>query len=169
LLYYGDEIGMTDGPVLAEGALDPLGRRGPVSSAGRDPARTPMQWNAGPGAGFTTGASTWLPLGDASTCNVEDQRSDPSSVLNLCRELIRLRKTTPDLAAGDMAFLAGPAGVLAWRRGSRTMVALNFSDEPASIDGVVGTVLMATAGARDGEFAGGALRLGPWEGVVLYE
>jgi alpha-glucosidase len=169
LLYYGDEIGMTDGPVTADNALDPLARRGPVASAGRDPARTPMQWSAGPGAGFTTSAIPWLPLGDHASRNVDDERADPRSVLNLCRELIALRRTTPDLASGDMAFVGAPAGVLAWRRGSRTLVALNMSDEAASLDGVVGTILMATAGSRDGEMVRGALRLAPWEGVVVYE
>jgi alpha-glucosidase len=169
LLYYGDEIGMTDGPVTAENALDPLARRGPVASAGRDPARTPMQWSAGPGGGFTSAAVPWLPIGDAEACNVETQRADPASVLNLCRELIALRRSTPDLASGDMTFVPSPPGVLSWRRGARTFVALNMAEEAATLDGVVGTVLMATSGTRDGETVRGALRLGPWEGVVLYE
>ena len=51
LLYYGDEIGMTDVPIPPERAADP---------DGRDPSRTPMQWDSSPAAGFTTG-QPWLP------------------------------------------------------------------------------------------------------------
>jgi alpha-glucosidase len=45
-LYYGEEIGMTDGPVPPEQARDP---------DGRDACRTPMQWNGSSGAGFSAG------------------------------------------------------------------------------------------------------------------
>jgi len=171
LLYYGDEIGMTDGPVSPDQALDPLGRRGPVRSAGRDPARTPMQWSAGPGAGFTSrGPTTWLPCGDAVACNVEAQRSDAGSPLNLCRDLIGVRRDSPDLLVGEMRFVDSPAAsVLAWRRGERTTVAINLSDSPAALQDVGGRVRLGTRRERDGEWVEGRLELGPWEGAVLYE
>ena len=51
-IYYGEEIGMTDVPILAERVVD---------VHARDPERTPMQWDASPNAGFTTG-DPWLPL-----------------------------------------------------------------------------------------------------------
>src|SRR3712207_216353 len=90
-LYYGDEIGMAEVPIDPEQALDPVARRTGDPSENRDPCRTPMQWSAEPGAGFTTPeARPWLPLGDAGACNVADQRSDPGSVLHLVRDLIAL-------------------------------------------------------------------------------
>ena len=58
-IYYGDEIGMEDVPVPEEQAQDPARFRG----ENRDPERTPMQWTAAAGAGFTNG-EPWLPLGD---------------------------------------------------------------------------------------------------------
>src|SRR5205085_1184319 len=58
-VYYGDEIGMPDVPVPADRLQDPARFR----SHGRDPERTPMQWDNSPRASFTTGES-WLPLGD---------------------------------------------------------------------------------------------------------
>jgi len=171
LLYYGDEIGMGDGAVDPAAARDPLGRRAPRPNAGRDPARTPMQWTAADGAGFTVpGATTWLPIGDAAACNVESQRGDPGSVLSWCWHLIALRRASTDMSGGAMRFVDGtPGGVLAWRRGERTSVALNLSDEAAVIDGVGGAVRAGTRREREGERVEGTLALDPWEGVVLYE
>jgi alpha-glucosidase len=171
LLYYGDEIGMGDGHVDPAAARDPLGRRAPVPNAGRDPARTPMQWRAGDGAGFTApGAPAWLPIGDAAACNVESQRGDPGSVLSWCRHLIALRRESGDLRTGDLRFHDVAAdGVLAWRRGDRTVVAINMSDGAASLDDVGGDVVAATRRAREGERVRARLELEPWEGVVLYE
>ena len=57
-----------------------------------DPARTPMQWDDNPQAGFST-AEPWLPLAeDWAACNVESQRSDPGSMLTLYRRLLALRR-----------------------------------------------------------------------------
>ena len=170
LLYYGDEIGMQDGPVTSENALDPLARRAPVPSAGRDPARTPMQWAAGPGAGFTTpGATSWLPIGDADACNVADQRNDPDSTLWFCRDAIALRRDSSDLADGAMQMLDAPVGVLVWRRGSGTLVALNLSDDRTTVAEIAGTIALCTDRGREGDVVGDNLELEAWEGVVVEE
>jgi len=170
LLYYGDEIGMGDTTVAEDAARDPLGRRAPVRSAGRDPARTPMQWSARPGAGFTDpGVVPWLPLGDASGCNVEAQRSDPGSVLSFCRDLIALRREAPDRQGGAMRFLDAPENVLAWRRGERVTVALNLSDTADTVETVRGVIRAGTRREREGERVERRLALEPWEGAVLYE
>jgi alpha-glucosidase len=79
-LYQGDEIGMRDGP----------GHDPPFDRAGRDAHRHPMQWDASPKGGFTTGAP-WLPLVDPAERNVADQRDDPGSLLALYRDLIAWR------------------------------------------------------------------------------
>ncbi|MNC95722.1 hypothetical protein D3C83_129100 [compost metagenome] len=49
------------------------------------------------------------------------------------------------------------------------MVALNLSDQPAEVDagGGAGRIRLSTNRARDGEEAGTAVRLGPWEGAVV--
>ena len=70
-LYYGDEIGLPDVPLDPANALDPVARRTGDPARNRDLCRTPMQWTAEPGAGFTTaGATPWLPFGDAAAYNV---------------------------------------------------------------------------------------------------
>ncbi len=166
-LYYGDEIGMTDVAVPEDELLDLVGRGG-TAQPSRDGARTPMRWNADTQAGFTRNdVRPWLPIGDATAVNVADQRSDPGSVLHLVRDLIALRRDTPDLRSGPAADVEAPTGVWAWRRGSDTLVALNLSDEATETTVPAATILVGTDRRRDGEAVGEALRLGPWEGAVL--
>ena len=128
-LYYGDEIAMPDVPLDPALALDPVPHRTGEPERNRDGCRTPMQWSAEPGAGFTAGgAETWLPLGDTAARNVAAQREDPGSMLHLVRDLIALRRERADLRAGAYETLPAPAGAWAWRRGDGTAAALNLSD-----------------------------------------
>jgi alpha-glucosidase len=167
-LYYGDEIGMRSVPVPFDRLRDPVGLRGWPDDPGRDPGRTPMQWSAEPGAGFTkAGVEPWLPMGDAAERNVRDQRSEPHSTLNLCRDLMALRRSEPDLHRGRYASLDSPPGVWAWRRGERFRVALNLSDREARVSGPEGKVAIGTDRDRDGERVGRQLRLRSREGVVI--
>jgi alpha-glucosidase len=163
-LYYGDEIALPDAVLDPAEALDPVARRTGDPERNRDRHRTPMQWSAEPGAGFSAdGARPWLPFGDLAR-NVAAQREDPGSTLHLARDLIALRRERADLRDGDYETLPAPAGAWAWRRGERTHVALNLSDAPVRVE-LDGTVLIATDRARDGaEFDG---TLAPWQGVVL--
>jgi alpha-glucosidase len=167
-LYYGDELGMPDTAVPKERLEDPVGKRlYPVY--GRDPERTPMQWSPGPGAGFTApGVEPWLPFGDFSACNVEDQRRAPDSMLALCRDLIGLRAAVPDLRAGAYTRLTAADGLWAWRRGERVVVALNLGDGSARLDVANGMLRIGTRRERDRERVEGSLSLGPWEGAIVW-
>jgi alpha-glucosidase len=72
-LYYGDELGMENGLIPAERIRDPLERNMPGGGLGRDPCRTPMQWDGSAKAGFTSG-EPWLPVGsDRGTVNVQSE------------------------------------------------------------------------------------------------
>jgi alpha-glucosidase len=167
-LYYGDEIGLPEVPLDAETALDPVARRTGDPSDNRDVCRTPMQWTGEPGGGFTTAqAQPWLPFGDLAAHNVAAQRDDPTSVLHLVRDLIALRRSSPDLRSGAYERLAATDGSWAWRRGDGFAVALNLADAPVTVEGVSGNVAIATDRARDGERVAGSVRLGPYEGVVV--
>jgi alpha-glucosidase len=168
VLYQGDEIGLPDVPVAHEDMRDPLGVAYWPAYAGRDAMRTPMPWRDGPGGGFTTpGTRPWLPLGPTPDCNVEQQRSDPGSMLALTRDLIALRRGRPDLQTGTYEPVVAPDGVWAWLRGEHTMVALNMSERDAVIQGSRGRVLLGTDRRRDGDSFDAALTLGPWEGVII--
>jgi glycosidase len=98
---------------------------------------------------------------------VADQRSDPTSHLHLCRDLIALRREMNELRSGDYASLPSPDGVWAWRRGKGAVVAINLSGEAATLAGGRGVIAIDTDRARDGERVEGDLGLGPWEGAVL--
>jgi alpha-glucosidase len=128
-VYQGDEIGQGEGP----GADPPFDRHG------RDGFRHPMQWDATPAGGFTSG-TPWLSPVDPAERNVADQRDDPGSLLSYWRELIRLRRGL----APDFEWVESAPGVLAYRRGDRT-VAINTAPEPAPAPG--GGTLAANAGA----------------------
>jgi alpha-glucosidase len=168
VLYYGDEIGLPDVPLDPADALDPVPRRTGHPERNRDPCRTPMPWNAGEGAGFTApGVTPWLPIGDAAACNVEAEREDPDSTLHLVRDLIALRRERAELRSGAYTSLPAPDGAWVWRRGDGLAIALNLAAEEAVVDGLEGTILLATARARDGEAVAGALTLGPGEGAIV--
>ena len=88
--YYGDEIGMENVPIPPEMVQDPPALNQPEIAhlVGRDPERTPMQWDASPNAGFApAGVRTWLPLAaDFAVRNVAAQESaDPTSFLTFYR------------------------------------------------------------------------------------
>jgi alpha-glucosidase len=166
VLYQGDEIGLCDAPVAQSDLRDPLGVRFWPAYAGRDAMRTPMPWRAAPGGGFTDPDSRpWLPLGDTAR-NVESQAADPMSMLHLARDVISLRKETPDLHVGSHSSLPAPSGAWAWRRGDRHAVIVNFSDDDLSVDDLDGRVLVGTDRARDGEAFTGSLQLRGWEGCI---
>jgi oligo-1,6-glucosidase len=71
----------------------------------RDNARTPVQWDDSPSAGFTTG-TPWLAVNpDHVEWNAARQRNDPQSVLAHYRRLIAMRHDEPVVALGDFAML----------------------------------------------------------------
>jgi alpha-glucosidase len=116
-LYQGDEIGQGEGP-RGESRYD---------RAGRDRFRHPMQWDASPSGGFTTG-EPWLPAVNPADCNVEGQRDDPTSMLAMVRRLIGLRRELGD----GFEMLDAADGVIAFRRGQH-VVAVNTTAEPRPV------------------------------------
>jgi alpha-glucosidase len=168
VLYQGDEIGLPDGEMTEEALRDPIGRRYWPHVTGRDPERSPLPWDDGPGRGFTRpGAVPWLPMGTPPDCNVASQRHDPGSVLSFTRDLIALRRASPDLREGGYASRPSPAGTWVWQRGRRFTTALNLSDRTTRVDRLRGTVALATDRRRDDEPVAGSVELSPGEGVLV--
>jgi alpha-glucosidase len=170
-IYQGEEIGMTDVPVPPEQVQDPWEKNVPGLGLGRDPARTPMQWDATAHAGFTTG-EPWLPLGaDYGTINVAAQARDPQSMLSLYRALIRLRRAEPALSLGAYAPVAADENVLLYERrhgDRRLLIALNMSGTSQVLSKHhSGRVLISTFLDRSDEKARGAIDLRPNEGCVV--
>ncbi len=171
-LYYGDEIGMMQVPIPPERVQDPFEKRVPGLGLGRDGARTPMQWDAGKSAGFST-AEPWLPLApDASTVNVAAQQRDPRSMLALYRNLIATRRTHPALQLGAYrAIEAGDDLILFGRElgDERIVVALNLGTVTfnLSAEGMRGRVLASTGCDRNGESVDDGFRLRGDEGLLI--
>ncbi|MCG6204005.1 DUF3459 domain-containing protein [Rhodopseudomonas sp. HC1] len=173
-MYYGDEIGMTQVPIRPEDVQDPFEKNVPGIGVGRDGCRTPMQWDASPNAGFTDG-KPWLPqANDALHDNVVNLRADGQSILNLYRALLRLRRSSPQLAQGNFEPLAAEGELLLYRRhhgGRSLLIALNLGDEPVSAAsnafGLDGEVLLSTLMDRTGERVGDTLDLRGNEGVII--
>ncbi len=101
IVYYGDEIGMGDDVRLPD----------------RNGVRTPMQWDDGPGAGFTGAERPFAPFPEGRSApahvNVAAAERDPDSLLHWMRALIATRKDHPALGGGSFAMLPSPDPVLA--------------------------------------------------------
>ncbi|HEY6056793.1 MAG TPA: alpha-amylase family glycosyl hydrolase [Candidatus Limnocylindrales bacterium] len=168
-IYNGDEIGMVNGRIPPDRLVDPARHDG--RAEGRDPERTPMQWDGGPRAGFTTG-EPWLPIAaDADVVNVAAQAEDPRSMLTLHRRLLALRRAETALSIGgwDLHEASGP--LLTYLRSDgrrRVAIALNLGPRPvtASLPGE-GTILLSTALDRDEELVRRQLYLRGDEGVAV--
>ncbi len=121
-VYQGEELGMANAPfasladfrdleslnhhaqAVAHGA-DPEEVLAALRRMSRDNARTPVQWDSGPNAGFTTG-TPWIGVNpDHVEWNAAAQRDDPTSVLAHHRRLIALRHEDPVVAVGDFTML----------------------------------------------------------------
>jgi len=174
-LYYGDEIGMQNGAIPREKMRDERARSCDGKGIGRDPFRTPMQWDGSRFAGFST-REPWAPLApDHATVNVAAEVEDADSMLSLYRRLIRLRRDSPALIAGDYQPVDVRGPVFAYLRtlGEEAfLVALNLSDLPRSIalpPGVgTGRVVLSTRDHRERRATGDTvIELRADEGLVI--
>lgn len=105
-----------------------------VNRFSRDNARTPMQWNSGPNAGFTTG-KPWLSINENFvTLNVADEEQDKNSVLNFYRTLIELRQNSTALNGGELEIiLEEHPQVIGYKRGEYTIL-INMDEAEVSLE-----------------------------------
>ncbi len=192
-VYQGEEIGMTNMPfttidehrdveslnwfaeAVAAGSSPAEALLG-LASMSRDNARTPMQWDASPSAGFTSGRP-WIGVNpNASRINVAAQ-DDDGSVLAHYRALIRLRHELPVVAHGSFSRVdAGDDAIFAFERvhgADRLLVVANLSSDertpvvaPAVADRWADARPLLANLDRPGEAAPFA-PLRPWEAVVV--
>jgi oligo-1,6-glucosidase len=155
-VYQGEELGMTNAPwasIEDFRDIESLNHYAEAVAAGQDPAdvldalrgrsrdnaRTPMQWDASPNAGFTDG-EPWLAVNpNHAEINAAAQVDDPDSVFNHYRRLIELRHTLPVVAEGDFTPLAEDhPQIYAYVRrlgDDELRVVANLSSEPAEWEG----------------------------------
>lgn len=150
-VYQGEELGMTNvrfasideyrdietlnayRVATAQYGMAPAEIMAAIYAKGRDNARTPMQWDAGPNAGFTTG-TPWIGVNPNYTeINAAQALADPNSVFHYYRRLIELRKANPVMVYGryDLLLPDHPQ-IYAYTRtldADRLLVICNFSKE----------------------------------------
>lgn len=184
-VYQGEELGYANVAWDSIDAYDDVSSKGQFAEAqeagcseaealacvqrfSRDNARTPMQWDAGPEAGFTAG-TPWLPVHeDHATQNVAAEEADPRSVLAWYRALAALRTARPELVAGDWEeLLEDSEEVFAFRRtlGSRVATTIvNWTEREVAYDPalVAGQELLLASHGRDAVRG----RLRPLEAIV---
>ena len=100
----------------------------------RDSARTPVQWDNSPNAGFTTGENTWFYVNENyPQINVAQQEEDPDSILNFYRKAIALRKELPVVRHGDYReYFPMSASVYTYSRtmaGQKILVVCSFTKD----------------------------------------
>jgi oligo-1,6-glucosidase len=150
-IYQGEEIGMTNvkfesiddyrdietlnayREMIRDQRLNPRTVLRKLHAKSRDNARTPMQWDAGPNAGFTSG-KPWIQLNrNYPQINVENALANPNSIFYYVQRLIRLRKENPVIVHGRYDILANTEPLIyAFTRtleADQLLVILNFSSE----------------------------------------
>ncbi len=148
-IYQGEEIGMTNGAFLelseimdieshnvdkmarSLGLVRPLRWR-LIKKTTRDNARTPMQWSANEGAGFTSG-TPWLKINpNYKDINVESDLNSDFSVIEFLRKMIRLKRSNDILKDGSFKELHSSGSVYAFEReldGKALICVVNFKDK----------------------------------------
>lgn len=170
-----DDIATINGyHVAKEAGLSEEEALAAIANYSRDNARTPMQWSAEPGLGFSDGTA-WLisPKPDVAI-NVEDQEKDPNSILNYYRQLTALYRHPlygNTIRFGDMipAYRDRENIIAFERRGDkRLLVISNFQNRQATLElpaPIKTVVLNNTAGLfHEGDQV---LELTPYQTVVL--
>ena len=186
-VYQGDELGMVNPgygsieefrdvesrnyyQIMLEMGKSPAEALRVVNERSRDNGRTPMQWSAAPGAGFTSG-EPWIAIpASAGLVNAEAEVGVEGSMFEFYRSLVALRHASDVVATGEVRFLdAGEAapGVIAYERmlgDERLVVACSFDDAPCRIEGLGVEKCEVLLGNYDDVPEPGVLR--PYEAVV---
>jgi oligo-1,6-glucosidase len=191
-LFEGDELGMTDFPfktladyddIAVKNAYKALVDTGKISAeafltsqakVSRDNARTPMQWDSSPEAGFTTGSHPWLAVNpNYKEINAAREESDPTSVLNYVRVLIGLRAHTLAFVYGDFEDLDPQAShIFAYTRtlgSEKYLIVENFSSSPVAYTlpnslKAANLLLSDIPGSHEANIS--TLDLAPWESRI---
>ncbi|HBG02854.1 MAG TPA: glucohydrolase [Firmicutes bacterium] len=138
-----------------------------IKTTSRDNARTPVQWNAGPNGGFTTGRP-WLGVNQNHTeINMESQVKDARSIRSMYKTMIAFRAGSDILKSGSFEALEISKDFFMYRRsldGESLVILLNFSptEKRAPLAGVTLLVSNYVCEVYDGT-------LKPYEAVIVRE
>jgi len=157
-VYQGEELGLPEVEDLPTDVLqDPTWERSGHTERGRDGCRVPIPWSgAAPPYGFTTAAETWLPQpNDWAALTVEAESGDPSSMLELYRHALHLRRATKELGDGPLRWRADAGeDVLAFDRGEGFACVVNMGSAPVALPAGATVLLASDALTDDGALPG---------------
>jgi alpha-glucosidase len=155
-VYQGEELGLPEVEDLPLDVLqDPTWERSGRTDRGRDGCRVPIPWSGdAPPYGFTAAAQTWLPQpADWAGRTVAAESGEPSSMLELYRAALHLRRARPELGDGTMRWRAEAGGdVIAFDRGPGFACVVNMGSTPVPVPS--GTVLLTSSPLEDGTLPG---------------
>jgi alpha-glucosidase len=171
-LYQGEELGLPQAEVPFAKLKDPEGIRFWPRSLGRDGCRTPMPWTAGAAnAGFSSAAETWLPVDPRHAgLAVDRQEADADSVLRHTRAMIALRRSSPALHAGSIAFRIADGAALAFSRavdGATIHCLFNLGKAPLTLAAGFAAGGEAIGPGLGGRLEGGEAELAPHGALLL--
>ena len=133
-IYQGEEIGMLNLPprdprvsqdcaarsvyeILKKMPIPDFIRFKMCNLIDRDHERTPMQWDGGVSAGFSTSKDTWLPVNSNYVrINVERELGDETSILNFYKKLIAIHNESAVLQAGSFEEIPTKGDLIAFER-----------------------------------------------------
>ena len=173
-IYYGEEIGMVDAPPNhIDEVLDSRGKIRWPEYKGRDGCRTPMQWNSGQYAGFSTTTPWYKVSPDYLTRNVKNQLTEDHSIFNHFKQLISLRKSTPALQKGRQHFIGNDPNILIYSRKwekDQVLILLNLSSTDQTVnlsDIIAGNCKLSTHPENNGLPLLSSPTLAPYEGRII--
>jgi alpha-glucosidase len=147
-VYQGEELGLPEVLDLPDEVLqDPVWRRSGYTDRGRDGCRVPLPWSGDePPYGFGP-AGCWLPQPAVwRELSVHAQLSDPTSMLQLYRTAIALRRDV----SGGLEWLDSPPATLFFRRGSGLVCGVNLGTAAVPLPPEYGDVICSSAPVAEG-------------------
>jgi alpha-glucosidase len=149
-IYQGDELGLPEVEDLPEEVLeDPMHFRSGGVDPGRDGCRVPLPWSGvappfgfGPEGGDGT---PWLPQPASwASLTVQAQQADPSSMLWLYREALRIRRRVNAASPGGFAWRDLGDGLVAFERGDDFLSITNLTGRSVELPDNAGILLASS-------------------------
>ena len=193
-VYQGEEIGMTNAGytaiddyrdvdalnmyrlAMAEPGADEAQILTQLQLKGRDNARTPMQWDASPNAGFTTGTPWIKVVPNYTQINVAAELEDSNSIFCYYQRLLALRKAYPEFVYGTYdLLLPDDPDLYVYTRildDNRLLTILNFGAKtptfvlPAGVKYAQAELLISNYVVADRESGPQRIELRPYEARV---
>lgn len=170
-IYQGEELGFTEADVGFDDLQDPYGKEFWPEFKGRDGCRTPIAWTSdGSHGGFST-TVPWLPISDDHVVHsAASQENDSTSTLAHYRDVIKLRRSRPELSVGDINNLDVDGNILSFERsfeGKTILCVFNLGDEPVTANLRFGNWSLLDVPSGATEMDQNSVALAGWQAALL--